>query len=38
VLDLFDTDPPLVRDGFGYEALTNDPRGRLDYARFIQEL
>jgi outer membrane receptor protein involved in Fe transport len=38
VLNLLDTDPPPVDVGLGYDVLTHDPRGRMLYARLIQEL
>jgi iron complex outermembrane receptor protein len=39
VNNLFDTDPPFVPGaGFGFDTETHDPRGRLLYARLIQEL
>jgi iron complex outermembrane receptor protein len=31
------SDPPAVDTGFGYDVLTHDARGRLLYARLIQE-
>jgi iron complex outermembrane recepter protein len=39
VNNLFDTDPPPVQAAnLGYDTETHDPRGRLLYARLIQEL
>jgi outer membrane receptor protein involved in Fe transport len=39
VNNLFDTDPPHVNTAnLGYDTETHDPRGRLIYARLIQEL
>jgi iron complex outermembrane recepter protein len=38
VLNLLDSDPPPVDAGLGYDVLTHDPRGRLLYARLIQEM
>ena len=36
--NLLDTDPPPVNTNLGYDTETHDPRGRLIYARLIQEL
>jgi iron complex outermembrane recepter protein len=36
--NLLDTDPPPVTTNLGYDTETHDPRGRLIYARLIQEL
>ena len=38
VLNLIDSDPPPVNVGLGYDVLTHDPRGRMLYARLIQEM
>jgi outer membrane receptor protein involved in Fe transport len=38
VLNLLDSDPPPVDVGLGYDVLTHDPRGRMLYARLIQEM
>jgi iron complex outermembrane recepter protein len=38
VLNLLGSDPPKVDAGLGYDVLTHDPRGRLLYARLIQEM
>jgi iron complex outermembrane recepter protein len=35
--NLFDAQPPRVDAPFGYDVLTHDARGRLLYARLIQE-
>jgi iron complex outermembrane recepter protein len=38
VLNLLDSDPPPLQAGLGYDVLTHDPRGRMLYARLIQEM
>jgi len=38
VRNIFDTDPPVLDAPFGFDRLVHDPRGRLLYARLIQEL
>jgi iron complex outermembrane receptor protein len=38
VLNLLDSDPPKVEAGLGYDVFTADPRGRMLYARLIQEM
>jgi iron complex outermembrane receptor protein len=38
VQNLLDTEPPEVNAGYGYDVFVHDPRGRILYARLIQEL
>ena len=38
ITNVFDTLPPSVRTGFGYDTYIHDPRGRMIYGRLIQEL
>jgi iron complex outermembrane receptor protein len=38
VTNLFDTPPPFVKANFGYDPTIHDPRGRVLYARLVQEL
>jgi iron complex outermembrane receptor protein len=35
--NLLDSDPPALDAGYGYDVFVHDPRGRLIYARLIQE-
>jgi outer membrane receptor protein involved in Fe transport len=36
-LNVTGADPPAVSDNFGYDAAVHDPRGRLLYAKLLQE-
>jgi iron complex outermembrane receptor protein len=38
VTNLLDTPPPFVKANYGYDPTIHDPRGRVIYARLIQEL
>jgi outer membrane receptor protein involved in Fe transport len=38
VTNLLDTPPPNLAFGLGYDVYTHDPRGRMLYARLVQEL
>jgi iron complex outermembrane receptor protein len=37
VINLLDQDPPELLAGLGYDVMLHDPRGRMLYARLIQE-
>jgi outer membrane receptor protein involved in Fe transport len=37
VTNVFDTDPPKLDAGYGYDVFVHDPRGRVIYGRLTQE-